>query len=466
MAHWRNFSLLQRFALAGGAVMLLAALIIGRFVAGRIEQGVVQNSAVSAALYMESFIAPLGQELAAADRLSPEAQQALHEVFDNSPLGDRIVSYKLWKKGGLVAHASDENLIGQRFDTSDDLRRAWNGQIAASFEATGDGDQDAESAAERAMGVPLLEIYSPIHAAWTGEVIAVAEFYEIATELEQALAENRRRSWLVVAATLSLSALALVGIVGAGSRTIAQQDRALRQRLEESRLLAHQNAELRRRAVSAASRAAAQAELRLRRVAADLHDGPGQNLSLAALRLDRILPDSPAAREEAATIRDALNTAMTEIRTISRGLSLPELERQSVTEVAERAVEAVSRQADAEIALSVDLAGQTPAIGHSGKIALFRFLQEALSNAVRHGGAPISAHVGLNGGGALKAEVADGGPGFDPAERVALRFDGGQGLAGLRDRIESLGGSFVIDSAPGRGSRIRMTLPPDGATGP
>ena len=74
---WRNWSLSAQFALAGGIVMLCAMLVVGQWVAARIEETVVRNWANTTALYMESFISPLGQDLAAADELSPLAHRAL-----------------------------------------------------------------------------------------------------------------------------------------------------------------------------------------------------------------------------------------------------------------------------------------------------------------------------------------------------------------------------------------------------
>ncbi|MFY9206761.1 MAG: hypothetical protein WAO67_13620 [Yoonia sp.] len=79
---------------------------------------------------MESFISPLSQELAETETLSPPARQALAEIFDGTALGERVVSYKIWMPDGLVVHASDAALIGQRFDPSDDLMRASGGEVS------------------------------------------------------------------------------------------------------------------------------------------------------------------------------------------------------------------------------------------------------------------------------------------------------------------------------------------------
>jgi signal transduction histidine kinase len=92
----------------------------------------------------------------------------------------------------------------------------------------------------------------------------------------------------------------------------------------------------------------------------------------------------------------------------------------------------------------------------AAKIALFRSLQEALSNATRHArGAGVAVSV-ADGEGFLTLTVADEGPGFD-AERVGT--EGRLGLAGMRERAELLGGSFHLDTGPGQGTILRLRWP-------
>jgi hypothetical protein len=87
-----------------------------------------------------------------------------------------------------------------------------SGAIAWSFEVL----DDLENEAEAALGVPLLEVYSPIRQAWTGDVIAVAEFYERAEGLAADIQSARRTSWIVVGGTFLASGIILFGIVQAG----------------------------------------------------------------------------------------------------------------------------------------------------------------------------------------------------------------------------------------------------------
>ncbi len=448
-----------QFLLAGGVVMTLTMLIVGSWVSARIEQGVVQNSATAAADYVEAFVAPLGDDFAQEPPLSEPARRALEEIFASPTVADRIVSYKIWRPGGLILMASDPQIIGERFAESDDLKRAWTGEVAASYEDLG----DAEDQREAALGIPLLEVYSPLHAYFTGEVTAVVEFYQNGTALEADLREARRNSWLVVGSAFIGSGLLLFGIVQAGGRTIDNQRRLLETQLAETRAMSAQNAELKRRVVAASSRATAQAERAQRRLGAELHDGPGQHLALAALRLDALVPEPSRGGDDARAVRASLDQALAEIRALSRGLAIPDLDAIDMTAAIERAVQ----EHRMKTGMTVTLEGtppETARFDYARKLCTYRFLQETLSNAARHsGGTAAAVHVEPRPEG-LSVTVSDTGRGFDRTAALRLRQDGGQGLLGLVDRAESLGGTIEIDSAPGQGARITLTLPREETT--
>jgi signal transduction histidine kinase len=431
-----------------------AMFIVGRWVSVRIENAVVQNSGNAAALYMESFISPLSQDLATSDRLSAPAEQALIEVFENTPLGDRVASYKIWKADGTIVSASDPEMVGRKFEIFDDLEVALNGGISAAFE---DLDEE-ESQFEQAMGVPLLEVYSPIREVWSGEVIGVAEFYERADELVEELADARRNSWLVVGTTFAASALLLLGIVVAGDRVIARQERQLQEQLLESRQMAAQNADLRARVVGASRRATAQTDSILRRLGAELHDGPAQYLALAALRLDAVLSPDKAKARETEEVRSSLSKALKEIRALSRGLAIPDIERLNLRDTVQRAVS--DHEAHSSLRPTIAFEGaEDPPLTYSEKLCVYRFVQETLSNAARYAAdanCEVRAEVTPE---TLRLTVTDNGPGFVPDNAMHLRDDGGQGLMGLRDRIESLGGQFGVEASPGSGTKVTLSLP-------
>ena len=451
---WSRLTLSQRFALMGGVVMLAGMTVIGGWVSHRIEGGVVRNTAVATALYVESFITPLSQELGHADSLSPEAAGALHDIFTNTPLGERVVSFKIWKRGGRIAHASDPALIGRIFEPTASLRAAWSGQVMAEFDELG----DEEDAGERAIGLPLLEIYIPIRASRSGEIIAVAEFYEVASGLEQDLFAARLNSWIMVGAVMASMAALLFGIVASGSRTIGRQRRALEAQVRDLAGLAAQNDSLRQRVQRASSRSAELNEQLFRRISAELHDGPAQLLGFASLRLDSLI-DPPAGADrdaEIGAVRDALDKAMREIRDMCRGLTLPDIDGMPLGRVVQRAIMGHRELTGTEVALD-NTASPAVALDHSQQICVYRFVQEGLTNAFRHGGAKGQAVALRSGGRALEVTVSDRGPGFraaspSPCGRTGL------GLAGLRGRVESLGGKFSAMNGRHGGAVLKMTL--------
>ncbi len=445
---WQDMSLARQFALAGGAVMLVAMLAVGLWVSRWIEEMVVRNTANATALYMESFIAPLMQDLSTRERMSPDARLEIDRLIEKTALGERVVSFKLWREDGLLVDASNESLVGQRFEVTENLRLAWDGQVRADFEETG----DAEDAAEEAMGLPLLEIYSPIREIGSGKIIAVAEFYEVATALKSDLALARGASFAAVAAVMTAIGITLFAIVLRGSRTIDRQLVALED-------MARRNVALRRRVQGAAARFSAMNDQALRRIGADLHDGPVQMMSFAALRLDAVrrrVPEGPG-RADVDAVEGALKDSITELRNISRGMSLPDLQRRSVPELLQGLAEAQAARVGHPVPVQMDLAGLSD-LPDEVKTCLYRVAQEGLTNSWRHGGGESALELVVEDG-VLRLSVLDRGPGF-PEGRAAPADDdsGGLGLAGLADRVEALGGELKTLNRPGGGAELRMVL--------
>ena len=446
----RSLSLAAQFAIAGGIVMILSMILVGRLVAGRIEDGVVRNTALASAQYIDSIIAPLSQDMAEADTLSPGANRALEELFTNTSLGERVVSFKLWKPGGLVVEASDKAIVGKRFDPTPSLAGALNGEVRATFEEL----NDEENRGEQELGLPLLEIYSSIREVWSGRIIGVAEFYEVATQLQRDLEAARWNSWLAVGVIFSSIGALLFLIVLGGSRTIDRQRRDLTARLEELRALSEHNRALRERVQSAAARTSAMNDQSLRRIGADLHDGPAQLLGFAALRLDK-LRDERGDSEELDMIDRAVKDAIREVRTISRGLSLPDIDARGACDIVQGVADAHAARTGTTVSVSCDLPAHvvlSPAI----KICLYRFVQEGLTNAWRYAGATGQEVALTSGDGRISLAVRDRGPGFRAA---TPHEDGsGMGLSGLRDRVEALGGTFTARDRPDGGAELAMEV--------
>jgi signal transduction histidine kinase len=449
---WTKLSLARRFALAAAPVLLLFAGFLGFWVSGRVADGVIRHSAATTALYLDGIIAPLNDELASDEPPPPVILRALDEIFKRPDIAGRIRSVRLWRPDGLLIYATEPGLTGKVWPVSDDLAAAFAGEVTGEYGSVG----DHAGALPSPDGSDLIEVYAPIREAWSGRIIAAVEVYQAGGNLGADLARTRAETWAVVAVSALLLGAALFRIVWRGSRTIKLQEDALRERLTLMENMAQSNTALRLRVQSAAGRAVSLNEKYLRRVGSDLHDGPAQNLAVAKLRLPRLAGiESKAAREaEAAEIAGVLDAAMHEIRTISRGLTLPELEGLALADLLDRAVEAHRQRSRTEVALDREGIGGL-ILSHPGNICAWRFVQEGLSNALRHAGGKGQRVAARSDGQALTLTVADDGGGGDvrdPSE------EGGLGLAGLRERIESLGGQFSRRQS-GSGTVISMSIP-------
>ena len=448
---WRDLSLATQFLVAGGSVALVAMLLIGLLVTTLIERAVTRNAAATTALYVDSVIAPLLPDLQQNTVLADPVKRALDETLGHGALGNRLVAMRIWNPDGTILYAMDDTLVGQRLPLSPELQQARAGRIEGRYVPTGNGDHGAASGS-----APLLAIYNPLLQPWSGEVVAMMEFHELADELHEALAGARFRSWLAVAATTSTFFLLLGAIVLRGSRTIDDQGRRLSAQVSELKSLLAANEALQARVSSATQRATALNESYLRRLGADLHDGPAQLIAFAALRLDSeaLLADGTSRKireREVSRIRASLADGLSEIRTICRGLVLPQIEEAGVADVIVRAVDDYEQRTGATVERHID--GSGLAVPLSQRICAYRFVQEALNNGHRHcRGAPQSVRAEAQTG-RLQVTVSDRGPGFDP-EKIG---QGSIGIVGMRDRIESLGGRFELQTSP-NGTVVSMSF--------
>ncbi len=236
----------------------------------------------------------------------------------------------------------------------------------------------------------------------------------------------------------------------------AEQAAKLEEALLQSRRLLEQNEALRRHLQKSNRQIGQINEDVLQKVGADLHDGPAQLLTYALLRLRKLEPtlgDENNANKTANLhlIRSALTDVLTEIRNLSAGLSLPQLSGATLEETARLAATMHEGYTGTHVAFSIE--NPPTAISQALKICIYRFIQEALTNANRHAEGR-GQKVLITGGATLTVTISDTGRGFDPdAPRTGL------GLTGMRARIEALGGQLSISSSPGNGTRLGATFP-------
>jgi len=451
---WRHWTLARAFLLASLVVLLANGLVMGFWVARQIEQSALDNDAASSSLYVDSVVSPYLQSLATQAQLGEADVAALDRVLNSGPLRDRIVALKIWSQDSHILYSPNRLLIGRQFVADVDLARALSGQVVADVSDL----QDPENEYERQHWSHLVSVYVPVRQDRGGQVIGVTEFYEVPDRLDAEIRAAQLRSWGIVAVLTMGTYVLLAGIVGRGSTTIRRQQQILSRRVAELRRLLDENLRLSERVRQAARTTTTLNEQTLTRISADLHDGPAQALALALMRME----DQPyactqacAARSDLVVVHQALKAALGEIRTISAGLLLPELEGLSVREVIERAVRDHARRTGTPVALTCRTLPER--IPLAVTMTLYRTLQEALSNATRHGKGVDVAVTAWCEAESLWLTVSDRGPGVEAPK--SRDHEPRLGLQGMRERARLLGGDVLFITEPGYGSTVRARWP-------
>ena len=200
------------------------------------------------------------------------------------------------------------------------------------------------------------------------------------------------------------------------------------------------------------------------RIAADLHDGVAQTMGVVKYgvesriaELRRRYPDMELSEFE--RVVEQIHEAIEDLRKISRNLSPSMLSDFGIC----TAIDLLCQEFGADIPdIEVVCAAciNEIAIPEPIKIAIFRIVQEALNNIGKHAD-PSNVRVALIATDeGLSLEIQDDGAGFD-AEPLPATGEGrgGLGLASMRERVELTGGSFELESAPGKGTTIRSRWP-------
>lgn len=461
MFSFTKFTLARQFLLVSLLILLSGMVIIGLWVGQQIEIGVMNRTAAITSLYVDSFVSPHLQNLSRTGQLDSDEVAALSRLLAETSLGQRIVAFKIWAPDGHILYSPNSHLIGRQFTVSRNLAQAFAGEVNSEMSDL----NEPENEYERQLWDTLIETYAPTWADGDGKIIAVSEFYQTPDDLQAEIGAAQLRSWLVVGVATLVMYLLLAGIVGRASNMILTQQAHLQDTVSQLRMLLAQNEQLHDRVRRAAARTTTLNERFLRRISADLHDGPGQDLSLALLRIEALVEScghcpvpvaaGRAVADDFRTVQTALESALAELRAISAGLRLPQIGSLSPTETVQRAIRDYQRKTQCQVTLTLaDLPADAPL---PVKITLYRLLQEALANGYRHaGGAGQIVRIEKEGGEELRLEVADAGQGFDPE---TIPANGRLGMAGMRERVEILGGRFEVESLPGQGTTVRAYLP-------
>jgi signal transduction histidine kinase len=194
------------------------------------------------------------------------------------------------------------------------------------------------------------------------------------------------------------------------------------------------------------------------RLARELHDAMTQNLFSLSLTAEAaaglVRTDPGRAEAEIDRVRQLARETQAELRSLVFELRPPRLEADGLVATVAKDLDVLGRahglKADLQVHGTLELASTV-------EMELYRIVQEALNNAVRHARAE-SITVGIDADdGMVRITVRDDGLGFDPAAR-AIR-ERRLGLTSMRERAESLGGKFTVETAPRAGTTVRVEVP-------
>jgi PAS domain S-box-containing protein len=194
------------------------------------------------------------------------------------------------------------------------------------------------------------------------------------------------------------------------------------------------------------------------RIARELHDDINQQLALVIMRLDHLMQHAPASaatlEDEISAVRQQVTELSSDVQALSHGLHSPRLELLGLEAAAAAFCEEMSNRHGIKIDARVDKVPH--ALPPEIALCLYRVLQEALQNVVKHSESPVT-HVSLEGHRKhIRLTVADSGAGFDPDQAMRGR---GLGLTSMRERLKIVGGELSVHSERGRGTTIHAIVP-------
>ena len=194
------------------------------------------------------------------------------------------------------------------------------------------------------------------------------------------------------------------------------------------------------------------------RIARELHDDVNQRLAMVSLRLGYLKQSPPASaaylEQEIGAVTEAIADLVTDLQALSHDLHPPRLELLGLEAAATGFCEELSNRHG--VTIDVHFENIPQALPREISLCLYRVLQEALQNVVKHS-VSRQAHVSLNSHtNTINLTVKDSGAGFHPHE--AMRGPG-LGLTSMKERLKVIGGQLSIDSQPGRGTMIHAVAP-------
>ncbi len=197
-------------------------------------------------------------------------------------------------------------------------------------------------------------------------------------------------------------------------------------------------------------------EKEIQRIAHALHDEAGQLLASVYLALEEVARNLPPAREPLRKVKGLLDLIEGQLRRLSHELRPTILEEIGLLPAIKFLAEGVTARTGLSITVEGDSKfSPTPLLSAT----VYRIIQEAFTNVMRHAKA-THVHVTIqHERQTLRCSIKDNGVGFDVSSLSARTGEGGLGMIGIRERLNSVGGDLVLMSTLGRGTELVITIP-------
>jgi signal transduction histidine kinase len=444
---------------AAAVLVVLAVVAVGVVVARQLaENEAVHDAARSAELLGDVIVEPaLSDALLAGD---PAAVAALDELVASRVIGDAVVRVKIWNADGTILYSDEPRLIGERFGLDgEELEVLEEGGVEAEVSDLG----APENRFERGQGA-LLEAYHGVTVPG-GETLLFEAYFRY-----DQVSVRTGELWTAFSLLSAGSVLALLVLL-----------------LPLVRRLVRFVQDARRHREAALQQALDASSAERRRIAARLHDGAIQDLTASSLALAagasaaRRAGDTALA-EEFTGAAGTLRASVSGLRSLLVDMYPPGLSAAGIRTALDDLATAVGGRGVPVMVV------ETPhrELGADEARLVFRVVRECLANVVRHahatsatvtvragddgagaggGGAGRGGGAGTGGGGGTGAggrsvvvEISDDGRGFDPA-RLGRPEAGHVGVPLVVDAVATAGASLAVLTAPGSGTRWRLTLP-------
>ena len=438
--------LCRRFSYVWMPSLVASMTILLGWSSSKMDSASYVRAAETAAFALHRMMVPFSEHFSDGTLTSGAVEALRSDVGMNAKILG-VKNVKVWDRDGRMVFAVDQAPTEQTFPLWRPL--SDSGASGRSVALTAITDAVAGAGVSYKVG-NRNEIYVPIREAEGGKVVAVVEFHPEAALLEANRSSTFPQIWTV-------AGMAFLALVSGLYCMMAQADRMI-DRLRRD--IGRQDTEIGTRLAANGSEdldprdSASTAEFNeslLRRIGADMHDGIGQLLTVAMLRLDRLSMKNKD-QGEVKSIRSILDEALTEVREVCVGLSMPHIDDLPIAEAVRTMVLRYERRTSTQVRLTMDKGLIEP--GPTVKIAICRLIQEGLNNAFKHAqGQGQSVRV-RTAGPMLVVTVSDTGPGLPgPGQSVAQRLSvTGMGLVGLGARVKSVGGAITISGASEKAS--------------